>query len=130
GIAEDVFVQVGKFTFPANFIVIDYDVDPRVPLILGRPFLRTAHALVDNQDLSTESEVEIINPILKKFTDEPAIDYSPPPGNDDDDNDDLFYLKSDNDEWKKLFDSTLPEESSESSEIATLSSSPFRNEDK
>ncbi|GJR09878.1 reverse transcriptase domain-containing protein [Tanacetum coccineum] len=47
GIAEDVFVQVGKFTFPANFVVIDYDVDPRVPLILGRPFLRTAHALVD-----------------------------------------------------------------------------------
>ncbi|GJY26856.1 reverse transcriptase domain-containing protein [Tanacetum coccineum] len=47
GIAEDVFVQVGKFTFPAEFVVVDYDVDPRVPLILGRPFLRTAHALVD-----------------------------------------------------------------------------------
>ncbi|GKA41418.1 reverse transcriptase domain-containing protein, partial [Tanacetum coccineum] len=47
GIAEDVFVKVGKFTFPANFVVVDYDVDPRVPLILGRPFLRTTHALVD-----------------------------------------------------------------------------------
>ncbi|GJX79672.1 reverse transcriptase domain-containing protein [Tanacetum coccineum] len=47
GIAEDVFVQVGKFTFPTDFVVVDYDVDPRVPLILGRPFLRTAHALVD-----------------------------------------------------------------------------------
>ncbi|GJX95767.1 reverse transcriptase domain-containing protein [Tanacetum coccineum] len=47
GIAEDVFVQVGKFTFPADFIVVYYDVDPRVPLILGRPFLMTAHALVD-----------------------------------------------------------------------------------
>ncbi|GJR47435.1 reverse transcriptase domain-containing protein, partial [Tanacetum coccineum] len=47
GIAEDVFVQVEKFTFPADFVVVDYDVDPRVPLILGRPFLRTAHALVD-----------------------------------------------------------------------------------
>ncbi|GKC42259.1 reverse transcriptase domain-containing protein [Tanacetum coccineum] len=46
GIAEDVFVQVGKFTFPADFVVINYDVDPRVPLILGRPFLRTARALV------------------------------------------------------------------------------------
>ncbi|GJT95689.1 reverse transcriptase domain-containing protein [Tanacetum coccineum] len=46
GIAEDVFVQVGKFTFPADFVVVDYDVNPRVPLILGRPFLRTAHALV------------------------------------------------------------------------------------
>ncbi|GJS32286.1 reverse transcriptase domain-containing protein [Tanacetum coccineum] len=47
GIAEDVFVPVGKFTFPADFVVVDYDVDPRVPLILGRPFLRTARALVD-----------------------------------------------------------------------------------
>ncbi|GKA99114.1 reverse transcriptase domain-containing protein [Tanacetum coccineum] len=36
-----------KFTFPADFVVIDYDVDPRVPLILGRPILRMAHALVD-----------------------------------------------------------------------------------
>ncbi|GKA48639.1 reverse transcriptase domain-containing protein [Tanacetum coccineum] len=47
GIAEDVFIQVGKFTFPADFVVVDYEVDPRVSLILGRPFLRTAHALVD-----------------------------------------------------------------------------------
>ncbi|GKD79107.1 reverse transcriptase domain-containing protein [Tanacetum coccineum] len=47
GIAEDVFVQEGKFTFPANFVVIKFDVDPRVPLILGRPFLRTARALID-----------------------------------------------------------------------------------
>nr|GEV72817.1 hypothetical protein [Tanacetum cinerariifolium] len=44
-----------------------------------------------------------------------------------DDDDDLFDFKFDNDEWKKLFDSTLPEESSE---IATLLSSPFENEDK
>nr|GFA73305.1 reverse transcriptase domain-containing protein [Tanacetum cinerariifolium] len=47
GIAEDVFMQVGKFTFPADFIFIDYDVDPRVPLILERPFLRTVRAIVD-----------------------------------------------------------------------------------
>ncbi|GJR53253.1 reverse transcriptase domain-containing protein [Tanacetum coccineum] len=47
GIAKDVFVQVGKFTFPANFVVVNYEVDPRVPLILGRPFQRMAHALVD-----------------------------------------------------------------------------------
>ncbi|GJZ11560.1 reverse transcriptase domain-containing protein [Tanacetum coccineum] len=46
-VTEDVFVKVGKFYFPADFVVVDYDVDPRVPLILGRPFLRTARALVD-----------------------------------------------------------------------------------
>ncbi|GKD15679.1 reverse transcriptase domain-containing protein, partial [Tanacetum coccineum] len=39
--------QVGKFTFPADFVVVDYEVDPRVPLILGKPFLRMAHALVN-----------------------------------------------------------------------------------
>nr|GEU98518.1 reverse transcriptase domain-containing protein [Tanacetum cinerariifolium] len=47
GIARDVFVPVGKFTFPADFVIFDYKSDPRVPLILGRPFLRTAHALID-----------------------------------------------------------------------------------
>ncbi|GJZ49891.1 reverse transcriptase domain-containing protein [Tanacetum coccineum] len=43
GIAEDVFVKVGTFFFPADFVVVDYVADPRVPLILGRPFLRTAN---------------------------------------------------------------------------------------
>ncbi|GKC89177.1 reverse transcriptase domain-containing protein, partial [Tanacetum coccineum] len=47
GIAEDVFVKVGKFHFLADFVVVDYVVDPRVPLILERPFLRMAHALID-----------------------------------------------------------------------------------
>nr|GEY13527.1 reverse transcriptase domain-containing protein [Tanacetum cinerariifolium] len=47
GIARDVFVPVGKFTFPTDFVVVDYESDPRVPLILGRPFLRTARALID-----------------------------------------------------------------------------------
>nr|GEU66090.1 reverse transcriptase domain-containing protein [Tanacetum cinerariifolium] len=249
GIAKDIFMQVGKFTFPADFVVVDYDVNPRVPLILERPFLRTARALVDvhreelilrdgdeklifhadstpkhphkhgnesinminfiditcddrflevlefrksnhpssgsttplsdfspsrapfetsdslleefadelalldtfppgneddnfdfradlreieyllNQDPSTESNIKIINPILEKFSNEPAIDYSPPPRDDDDD---LFDLKSDNDELKSFCmlldnDLTLPEESFE---IVTLSSSPFGNEDK
>nr|GEW79190.1 reverse transcriptase domain-containing protein [Tanacetum cinerariifolium] len=253
GIAKDVFMQVGKFTFPADFVVVEYDVDPRVPLIIRRPFLRTTCALVNvhgeelilrdvdeklifhadstskhphkhgnesinminfiditcedrfpeefvdelallnpfpsgnkdenfdleadlrkieyflNQDPSTESDIEIIDPIPKKFTDEPAIDYSPSQGDDDED---LFDFKSDNDEWNQIFygdcykdidsekdknkdskikllivedhivesydllpqlldnDSTLPKESSESSEIASLSSSPFENEDK
>nr|GEV21712.1 hypothetical protein [Tanacetum cinerariifolium] len=46
-IARDVFVPVRKFTFPADFVIIDYKSDPRVPFILGKPFLRTAHALID-----------------------------------------------------------------------------------
>nr|GEZ10608.1 hypothetical protein [Tanacetum cinerariifolium] len=47
GIARDAFVPVGKFTFPADFVIVDYESDPRVPLILGRPFLRIARALID-----------------------------------------------------------------------------------
>nr|GEW71303.1 hypothetical protein [Tanacetum cinerariifolium] len=47
GITRDVFVLVEKFTFPADFFIIDYERDPRVPLILGRPFLWTARALID-----------------------------------------------------------------------------------
>nr|GEY41132.1 reverse transcriptase domain-containing protein [Tanacetum cinerariifolium] len=47
GIARDVFVLVGKFTFPADFVIVDYQSDPRVLLILGRPFLRIARALID-----------------------------------------------------------------------------------
>nr|GEV32021.1 reverse transcriptase domain-containing protein [Tanacetum cinerariifolium] len=47
GIAEDVFVKVGKFHFPTDFVVVDYVINPRVPLILGRPFLRTSQALID-----------------------------------------------------------------------------------
>nr|GFC83969.1 reverse transcriptase domain-containing protein [Tanacetum cinerariifolium] len=47
GVAENVFVRVGKFYFPADFVVLDFVADPRVPLILGRPLLSTAHALID-----------------------------------------------------------------------------------
>ncbi|GJX26810.1 reverse transcriptase domain-containing protein [Tanacetum coccineum] len=47
GVAEDVFVKVGKFHFPTDFVVVDFDADPRVPLILRRSFLRTGRALID-----------------------------------------------------------------------------------
>nr|GFB67059.1 reverse transcriptase domain-containing protein [Tanacetum cinerariifolium] len=47
GVAEDVFVKVGKFYFPTDFVVVDFEADPRVPLILGRSFFRTGHALID-----------------------------------------------------------------------------------
>nr|GEU31142.1 uncharacterized protein [Tanacetum cinerariifolium] len=172
GIAEDVCVQVGKFTFPVDFVVIDYGIYPRVPLILGRPFLRTSRALVDvyrkksfhpfsgsttspfdyfpsltssessdsflkefvdeigllepfllgneddnfdpeadlreikyllNRDPSTGSspktDIDIIDPILERFTDEPALVYSFPL---DDKDDDLFDFENDNNEWRNI----------------------------
>ncbi|GJR44143.1 hypothetical protein Tco_1312246 [Tanacetum coccineum] len=47
GIDENVLVGIGKFTFPIDFIILDMPEDIRVPLILGRPFLSTAHAKID-----------------------------------------------------------------------------------
>nr|GEW03321.1 reverse transcriptase domain-containing protein [Tanacetum cinerariifolium] len=47
GVAENIFVKVGKFYFPADFVVLDFIADSCVLLILGRPFLSTAHALID-----------------------------------------------------------------------------------
>ncbi|GKG29012.1 reverse transcriptase domain-containing protein, partial [Tanacetum coccineum] len=46
-VAEDVFIKVGTFHFPTDFVVVDFDADPRVPLIIGRSFLKTKRALID-----------------------------------------------------------------------------------
>nr|GEZ18358.1 hypothetical protein [Tanacetum cinerariifolium] len=46
-VAEDGFVKVGTFHFPADFVVVDFAADPRVSLILGRSFLKIGHALID-----------------------------------------------------------------------------------
>ncbi|XP_022026901.1 uncharacterized protein LOC110927840 [Helianthus annuus] len=47
GVVENLLVKVDKFVFPADFVVLDMEADDRVPLILGRPFLNTAKALID-----------------------------------------------------------------------------------
>ncbi|XP_070054913.1 uncharacterized protein [Nicotiana tomentosiformis] len=47
GILDDVLVQVGKFVFPADFVILDCHVDEDIPIILGRPFLTTGRALID-----------------------------------------------------------------------------------
>nr|GFA17062.1 hypothetical protein [Tanacetum cinerariifolium] len=75
GVAENVFVKVGKFYFPADFVVLDFIVDPRVPLIFRRPFLSTAHALIDVY------EGEIIlrhddQSLTLKCSDKPSISYN------------------------------------------------------
>nr|GEW20301.1 reverse transcriptase domain-containing protein, chloroplastic [Tanacetum cinerariifolium] len=77
-VAEDVFVKVGTFHFPADFVVIDFDADPRVPLILGRSFLKTERALidvfeVDQSYLDTEGDILLLEAFLN---DDPSL---PPP---------------------------------------------------
>nr|GFA28178.1 reverse transcriptase domain-containing protein [Tanacetum cinerariifolium] len=75
GVAKNVFVKVGKFYFPANFVIPDFVADPHVPLILGRPFLSTAHALIDVY----EGEITIRHDdqsLTLKCGDTPSISYN------------------------------------------------------
>ncbi|GKB64981.1 reverse transcriptase domain-containing protein [Tanacetum coccineum] len=75
GVAENVFVKVGKFYFLADSVVLDFISDPRVPLILGRPFLRTAHALIDVY----KGEIILRNDdqtLTLKCGDTPSISYN------------------------------------------------------
>lgn len=39
-------VKVDRFILPADFIIVDYEVDKDVPIILGRPFLSTGQMLI------------------------------------------------------------------------------------
>nr|GFD04949.1 reverse transcriptase domain-containing protein [Tanacetum cinerariifolium] len=79
GIARDVFVPVGKFTFPADFVVVDYESDPRVFLILGRPFVRISHAQIDvyGEEMILRDEDEA-NSLLEEFADELDLISYPP----------------------------------------------------
>ncbi|GJY32677.1 reverse transcriptase domain-containing protein [Tanacetum coccineum] len=107
GLAEDIFVKVGNFHFPTDFVVVDFKADPRVPLILGRSFLRTSRALIDvykgelvlrdgNEQITfhvndtskhpqkhKNESIKMVNDTckdsFKKFTDEPTQVCPPPP---------------------------------------------------
>nr|GEZ55480.1 hypothetical protein [Tanacetum cinerariifolium] len=75
GVAENVFVKVGKFYFPADFVILDFIANPRVPLILGRPFLSTVHALIDVY----EGEITLRHDdqsLTLKCGDTPSISYN------------------------------------------------------
>nr|GFB82203.1 reverse transcriptase domain-containing protein [Tanacetum cinerariifolium] len=75
GVAENVFVKVGKLYFPADFVILDFVANPRVSLILGRPFLSTAHALIDVY----EGEMTLRHDdqsLMLKCGDTPSISYN------------------------------------------------------
>nr|GEU39793.1 reverse transcriptase domain-containing protein [Tanacetum cinerariifolium] len=84
-IARDVFIPVGKFTFLVDFVIVDSESDPRVPLILGRPFIWTDRALIDVYGEKMILRDEVINPLsdnttyfspdhsLEEFADELAL---------------------------------------------------------
>nr|GEV65368.1 reverse transcriptase domain-containing protein [Tanacetum cinerariifolium] len=74
GVAEDVYVKVGSFHFPADFVVVDFDADPRVPLILGRSFLKTKKALIDvfkaNYNEMTAKRIDVIDMACEEYSHE------------------------------------------------------------
>ncbi|GJU95186.1 putative ribonuclease H-like domain-containing protein [Tanacetum coccineum] len=112
GVTEDVFVKVGSFHFPTDFVVVDFEADPRVPLILGRSFLRTGRALIDvyegelilrdgNEQIifhvngtskypqkHVNESIKMVNDTckdcFKKFTNKPALVCLPPSEDDND----------------------------------------------
>ncbi|GJR93734.1 reverse transcriptase domain-containing protein [Tanacetum coccineum] len=111
GVAEDIIVKVRNFLFPTDFVVVDFEADPRVPLILGRSFLRTSRALIDvyerelilrdgNEQIifhvdgmskhpqkHVNESIKMVNDTckdsFKRFTDEPALVCLTPPEDDD-----------------------------------------------
>nr|GEV20713.1 reverse transcriptase domain-containing protein [Tanacetum cinerariifolium] len=64
GVAKDIFIKVGKFYFPTDFVVVDFEVDPRVPLILGSSFLRTGRG---NPTSTSEPIISDSSPSLTPF---------------------------------------------------------------
>ncbi|GJY75995.1 reverse transcriptase domain-containing protein [Tanacetum coccineum] len=92
GIARDVFVLVGKFIFPADFVIVDYESDPRIPLILGRPFLRTARAFIDvhGEEMILRDDLFATNHLSGNPTSSSHPDLTSPEVNDD-----IFDLEED-----------------------------------
>nr|GFC01521.1 reverse transcriptase domain-containing protein [Tanacetum cinerariifolium] len=74
GVAEDVYVKVGSFHFPTDFVVVDFDADPRVPLILEKSFLKTGRALIDvfeaNYSDMTAKRIDVIDMAYEEYSQE------------------------------------------------------------
>nr|GEV36843.1 DNA-directed DNA polymerase [Tanacetum cinerariifolium] len=75
GVVEDVFIKVGKFHFSTDCVVVDFEADPRVPLILGRSFLRTCRALIDiyGEEITLRVNDEFVTFNLNQTTSTPLL---------------------------------------------------------
>ncbi|GJX15320.1 reverse transcriptase domain-containing protein [Tanacetum coccineum] len=79
GLAEDVFIKVKKFHFPTDFVVVDFEADPRVPLILRRSFLRTGRALIDvyGEEITLRVDNEAYAPEMLGFSNSSGGNLTP-----------------------------------------------------
>ncbi|GJU64377.1 reverse transcriptase domain-containing protein [Tanacetum coccineum] len=80
GIDENMLVEVGKFTFPVDFVILKIEVDNKVPLILWRPFLHTVNAVIRvNINVIDEILKEDFNALLDEENSESESDTEEPP---------------------------------------------------
>ncbi|GJU26654.1 reverse transcriptase domain-containing protein [Tanacetum coccineum] len=77
GRAEDIVVRVDGFTFLADFVVVNFEPDPRVPIILRRPFLRTAKALIDLYEETLTFKNDPFSGSTTTHSDNPSPSSSP-----------------------------------------------------
>nr|GEU98719.1 reverse transcriptase domain-containing protein [Tanacetum cinerariifolium] len=70
GVAKDVFVKVGTFHFTADFVFVDFDADPRVPLILGKSFLKTTSRYSANYNDMMANRIDVIDMAYEEYTQE------------------------------------------------------------
>ncbi|XP_021991010.1 uncharacterized protein LOC110887747 [Helianthus annuus] len=78
GVAENLLVKVENFVFSADFVILDMEEDAEVPLILRRPFLATAQAVVDMNDRTLTlkfGEEEVKFGVGKSVEDEDPVHY-------------------------------------------------------
>ncbi|KAK9033194.1 hypothetical protein V6N11_018231 [Hibiscus sabdariffa] len=68
GKIEDILVQVDKFIFPADFLILDCEADEYAPIILGRPFLSTSRAVIDFDNDEIIFKVENNSVKMKSLT--------------------------------------------------------------
>ncbi|XP_022635778.1 uncharacterized protein LOC111241500 [Vigna radiata var. radiata] len=59
GVAEDVLMKVDKFLFPVDFVIMEMEEDVNVPLIFGRPFMKTARVLIDMENDNLKVRVQM-----------------------------------------------------------------------
>ncbi|KAJ0835495.1 putative aspartic peptidase domain superfamily [Helianthus annuus] len=78
GVIENVLVRVSRFVYPVDFVILDMEEDTEVPLILGRPFLATAQAVVDRNDGTLTlryGDDEVKFGVGKKIEDDDPVNY-------------------------------------------------------
>ncbi|GJV44287.1 putative nucleotidyltransferase, ribonuclease H [Tanacetum coccineum] len=115
GIVDNVIVKIEKFIFPVHFVVLDMKEDHKIPIILGRLFLATTHAMIDlvNKKISFELVNETITFDIEKLIkfskpedDEcPSVDMDDKVVSDLDDNSDNLdksVSPSDHDNWEPI----------------------------